>query len=406
MSVPPVNRNTKPSFPAVPGPEEGTMVLVGSSRAPRPTCSSSTDPSSPREASSAASSSAGPSSSSPPVPRPAPLETEYYEILQVAPDATSGEIRKAYFRLARLYHPDKNPGDETAEQRFKEVSEAYQILSDEEKRDFYDRHGREGTKAKEQGQFVDPKELFQMLFGGGKFKEIFGEISMLDALDIDPNDAEAVERFKLQQKEKAAPLVTTLLAKLDLFLQGDTGRFRQQVTEEAVHLMDSPGGLELVHLTGYVYTQESRKHAGAFLGIDGFFAGIQEAGHSISIKFSLVSSAVKAQMAVERLETGKSLSQEQDERIAAEEGLMALWKVGKLEVEATLREVCTIAMTDAQVPKRTRKQRCEGIRIIGSIYKSLASEQIKMNKKLGRKHFDPFTDLSSASASQERPASP
>jgi DnaJ-class molecular chaperone len=68
-------------------------------------------------------------------------ERDYYEVLGVARDATPEAIKKAYRALARKYHPDVNPGDKTAEQHFKEVQQAYDILSDQEKRARYDRFG-------------------------------------------------------------------------------------------------------------------------------------------------------------------------------------------------------------------------------------------------------------------------
>src|SRR5579875_3276692 len=71
----------------------------------------------------------------------ASTKNDYYERLGVARSADSEEIRKAYRRLARKYHPDLNPGDKSAEDRFKKVQEAYDILSDEDKRKIYDQYG-------------------------------------------------------------------------------------------------------------------------------------------------------------------------------------------------------------------------------------------------------------------------
>lgn len=71
---------------------------------------------------------------------------EYYEVLGVAKTATADEIKKAYRKLALKYHPDKNPGDKAAEEKFKEISEAYAVLSDAEKRKQYDTFGSSGFR--------------------------------------------------------------------------------------------------------------------------------------------------------------------------------------------------------------------------------------------------------------------
>ena len=70
-------------------------------------------------------------------------EKDYYDILGVKKSATDDEIKKAYRTLAKKYHPDKNKGNKEAENKFKEISEAYAVLSDKEKREQYDRLGRE-----------------------------------------------------------------------------------------------------------------------------------------------------------------------------------------------------------------------------------------------------------------------
>lgn len=75
------------------------------------------------------------------------MERDYYKILGVSRDASEEEIKRAYRRLARKYHPDVNPGDKSAEAKFKEINEAYQVLSDKEKRKLYDQFGAGAFRA-------------------------------------------------------------------------------------------------------------------------------------------------------------------------------------------------------------------------------------------------------------------
>ena len=76
-----------------------------------------------------------------------PEKRDYYELLEVAKNAAPDDIKKAYRKKAMQYHPDKNPGDKAAEEKFKEVSEAYEVLGDEQKRAAYDRYGHDGVKS-------------------------------------------------------------------------------------------------------------------------------------------------------------------------------------------------------------------------------------------------------------------
>ena len=97
---------------------------------------------------------------------------DYYEVLGVERTASIDDIKKAYRKLAVKYHPDKNPGDAEAEERFKEAAEAYGILSDDEKRARYDRFGHQGTQGMggfDPNQFADFGDILGDLFGFGDF---------------------------------------------------------------------------------------------------------------------------------------------------------------------------------------------------------------------------------------------
>lgn len=101
---------------------------------------------------------------------------DYYEILGVARDASDRDIASAYRKLATKYHPDRNPGDDEATLRFKEAAEAYEILSDKEKRARYDQYGHAGVDgaAGSYGSAEDIFEAFGEMFGGGIFGDLFG----------------------------------------------------------------------------------------------------------------------------------------------------------------------------------------------------------------------------------------
>ena len=100
-------------------------------------------------------------------------EMDYYEILEVSRDCTGAELKKAYRKLALKYHPDRNPDDKEAEEKFKLINEAYQVLSDDEKRAIYDRYGKEGLQGQGAGggfgnaSMDDIMDIFNSMFGGG-----------------------------------------------------------------------------------------------------------------------------------------------------------------------------------------------------------------------------------------------
>lgn len=117
---------------------------------------------------------------------------DFYEVLGVERGASDEEIKKSYRKLALKYHPDRNPGDKAAEEKFKELGQAYEVLSDPQKRAAYDQYGHAAFDPRSRasaagrgggGGFHDPFDIFREVFGGGGssiFEEFFGGESRRD----------------------------------------------------------------------------------------------------------------------------------------------------------------------------------------------------------------------------------
>jgi molecular chaperone DnaJ len=109
---------------------------------------------------------------------------DYYEVLGVGREASEEEIKKAYRKLALKYHPDRNPGDKGAEEKFKEATEAYEVLRDPQKRSQYDRFGHSGLKGGFQGfdfqgfDLSDALRAFMRDFGGFGFGDLARYLSL------------------------------------------------------------------------------------------------------------------------------------------------------------------------------------------------------------------------------------
>lgn len=143
------------------------------------------------------------------------MPTDYYAVLGVARDADEKEIKAAYRRLARKYHPDVNPGDKSAEAKFKEISEAYEVLSDPEKRKLYDRFGHQWEVAKRSGMtgdgpaggFPDDFDIEDLMRGFGGFGSVFETMrggSGARAKSVMPRDVHMEVELTLEEMDSGA----------------------------------------------------------------------------------------------------------------------------------------------------------------------------------------------------------
>ena len=182
--------------------------------------------------------------------------TEYYDALEVTPAATAGEIKRAYYLLARKLHPDKNPDDPEAHQKFQRIGEAYQVLSDESLRKKYDERGKDGLK---DHAFVDPSALFAMLFGSDQMEGLVGRLQ-LATLAAAGADLTKDERRLLQERRVgrlAVKLAAMLQGYVDAKDEGAMKTFESQMKAMAEHLVTASYGDIMLHTIGFVYEKQA-----------------------------------------------------------------------------------------------------------------------------------------------------
>lgn len=354
-----------------------------------------------------------------------PLETGYYDILGVPVTATTDDIKKAYRRLAIKHHPDKNPDDPEAEDRFKQIAIAYQTLSDPELRKKYNEFGPKESAP--EGGFVDPEELFGAIFGGERFTPIIGDISlardMKTALqeaeeaegEAPPKDAKGrdimspEEKAKKEEKErkKAAEkaavrakrvdqLVENLTRKLGIFTESATGPEDADVAKswrticeiEAEDLKRESYGYDLLQAIGFVYVSKAKHHLATnqtFFGVGGWLHNVQGKYHVFSETVSTLRAAIELKNVFDQIQAAEkagNLSPEEKQKLeeqAAEKGIQALFKGTKLEIESVLREVCDNVLTDPTITRDKAQLRAVALQMLGEAYMNVKKDAPSSN---------------------------
>ncbi|KAL3958458.1 hypothetical protein ACCO45_006620 [Purpureocillium lilacinum] len=170
------------------------------------------------------------------------VDTAYYDTLGVQPTASELEIKKAYRKLAIIHHPDKNPNDPTAHEKFQAIGEAYQVLSDKELRGAYDKFGKDHAKPQE--GFADPAEFFTSIFGGEAFVDWIGEISLMKDLTatMDITMKEELEEAEAQAQAEAAAQEAAAQGNDDSDFPGTEEAKKASLKEQAAAAEGCPSG--------------------------------------------------------------------------------------------------------------------------------------------------------------------
>jgi len=236
-----------------------------------------------------------------------------------------------------------------------------QVLSDPTLKEKYDKFGKEGIVP--EGGFMNPTMFFNNMFGGGKFSEFIGEMTF----SLDPSDqTSAIEKEQIQ-KERVITLAAHLIRRLDLFVQGNVKEFEASVKGEISNLRNETHGVELLHHIGYIYEQEAKQHMG---GISGLAEQLFERAHMMRENVAAVKAAEVLQQAQKQINEADEEKRAEIEAKYVDEGLMALWKMGKFEVENVLRKVCEVVLGDTTLDKKRLKLRTEGLKLLGKTLKT------------------------------------
>lgn len=327
-----------------------------------------------------------------------------YDALEISPDADQSTIKRKYYLLARKYHPDKNPNDKEAAEKFKTISEAYSVLSDPAMRQKYNKLGRDVLKndPNELTPMVEPKVLFAFLFGSDKFQHVFGRLATATSTSIgDSEEISTVDARKLQ-KRRVTRLAIKLIERITPWVKERQSAAAEASSSSTNNPEDSPiaqawkkegedlctasFGYPLVHAVGEAYYLVATMYAGSLESghlpsiskwvqgkkakLDKQRVALQNRRKQFTVGLKMVEMESKLQQQLEEAKTDEERQKvmEDAEAAATEMIVRALWTTTVVDITSTLYETCQMVFNDQSVDKNERKYRAKAVALLGKLW--------------------------------------
>jgi len=303
-------------------------------------------------------------------------DSYYYDLLGVPTTASKNQIRKAYLLKVRECHPDKNPDDKQLEEMFKAITEAHSVLTDDIKKQIYDKFGKDGVKKEEGRGTKDSIEIYKSMFGSGKFVDTFGELTLFHTIFSNSPTPEEQKKKQIQisklQEIQKKKLITQLIVRLEPYATGAIEAFEDMSAMMIAYKLEGLSGPALLKFIGEIYIEVSEQYIG---GIQGLFSSIFEKGYTAIHAVTAFSSAVRLHNSIQIL---------QEEGITVEtmhESISAIWELGKIEISRLLHEVCKAVLSEPGVTPETLKARAEGLNRLGQMFIEAGTLALKHRNK-------------------------